>query len=1028
MHLTTRVFILTSLIVALLGCSDTAPASAPNDGQAEEKLFTLVDAEESGVGFVNQLTEGPNTNILVYEYFYNGGGVAAADLNSDGKTDLYFTANMAENKLYLNEGNWSFQDATAAAGASGRPGPWKTGVTIADVNADGKPDIYLCYSGALPAAKRANQLLINQGNNADGVPQFRDEAAAYGLAGTAFSNQMYFFDYDLDGDLDGLLLNHNPKSLPILNATKTKQLLKVADSDRGLCLYRNDGGKFKDVTAEAGLSGSALSYGLGLAISDLDQDGDPDFYVSNDYEVPDYLYYNNGDGTFTDRLGKQIGHTSHFSMGSDIGDINNDGWADIFTLDMLPADNRRQKLLMSDDNRSKLDLNLASGFHHQTMRNMLHLNQGNGSFTETGRLAGVATTDWSWSALFADFDNDGQQDLHVTNGYLKDYTNMDFIKYMEDFVAEKGRLQRADLRGLLENMPASDLNNHAFRNQGDGTFTDVAAAWGLARPSNSNGAAYADLDDDGDLDLVVNNLDQPAFLYRNDTEGEHWLKVALNGKKGNIAGIGARVEVTANGETQTREMYPNRGYLSSVDHVLHFGLGASTQVQSVVVKWPDGTAQTLEDMDANQTLNLRREEAKHGRGSDGNSAPLFVEVDPPVDFVDKLSGRWDFDKEPLLLRQYSHTGNVFRAVVNEQTGKLLRLKPARHVKDPLNVNVGGEQTLILGNEYRQGEYPLVGAIQGFIGGKEGGGGKAITAENIPESLRSVGKIAAMQSADLDGDGKPEIIIAGEWTPILIYKIDGQSLKDVTDKYLPVNHHGWWTALHLTDLNGDGQADIIVGNQGLNNTFSASPQQPVELHAVDYDGNGTIDPILSYYAEDGRCYPDATRDELLGQLTGLRKRYPDYKSYADQTLDDVFPSWPKGTIKLKADRLETTLFLSQADGSYRLAPLPIEVQYAPIYTISKLDFNDDGHSDLLLCGNDSMEKLRWGRSDANAGVLLRGDGQGGFAYVPQAKSGFKLTGDVRSVAQVGDLLLFGVRGEKVRAYRRTSAASPEAPSL
>jgi hypothetical protein len=1003
MHLTTRAFILISMFLALFRCSGPAPASAPDNEQVGETLFSLINTKDTGIGFVNQLTEGPNTNILVYEYFYNGGGVAAADLNGDGKTDLYFTANMAENKLYLNEGNLSFRDVTAAAGATGRPGPWKTGVTVADVNADGKPDIYLCYSGALPAAKRANQLFINQGNDADGVPQFRDEAAAYGLAGTAFSNQMYFFDYDMDGDLDGLLLNHNPKAMPVLNATKTKELLKVTDSDRGLCLYRNDDGKFKEVTVAAGLSGSALSYGLGLAISDLDRDGDPDFYVSNDYEVPDYLYYNNGDGTFTDRLGEQIGHTSHFSMGSDIGDTNNDGWPDIFTLDMLPADNRRQKLLMPDDNRSKLDLNLASGFHHQTMRNMLHLNRGNGSFAETGRLAGVATTDWSWSALFADFDNDGQQDLHVTNGYLKDYTNLDFIKYMEDFVAKKSRLQRADLRELLENMPASDLNNQAFRNQGDGTFTDVAAAWGLARPSNSNGAAYADLDDDGDLDLVVNNLNQPAFVYRNETNTGSWLKVSLSGRERNIAGIGARVEVTANDVTQVREMYPNRGYLSSVDPALHFGLGASTQVQSVVVNWPDGTTQSLENVNVDQTLVLRQEEAKQGRGPAKNPRPLFVEVKPPVDFVDKLSGKRDFDGEPLLLRAYSHLGPV----INEKGG-IADQNPWL-----LAYSSGAIPKAFSGNAYEPGRYPTVNKIKATFTGEP--------LSDLPQSLEDVGKVNAAVWSDLNADGNEELIVAGEWTPILIYAVEGETLKDVTDEYLPINHYGWWTALKVTDFNGDGKPDIIVGNQGLNNTFSASPDQPVELHATDYDGNGTIDPILSYYGSDGKRYPDATRDELLSQLAGLRKRYPNYKSYADQTLDDVFPSWPEGTLYLKADRLETTLFLSQADGTYAVAQLPLEVQYAPVHTITELDFNDDGNADLLLCGNDQLEKQRWGKSDANAGVLLRGDGKGGFAYVSQAVSGFQLTGDVRSVASVGNLLVFGIRGERVRAYRRSNTS-------
>lgn len=1012
MSVTIRSLLLVVGLLCLLQCSDPAPAAAPKNALTDgQTLFTLLESEQTGIDFENRLTEGPNTNILVYEYFYNGGGVAAGDLNGDGKTDLYFTANMADNKLYLNEGALKFRDVTTASKTSGRPGPWRTGVTMADVNADGKLDLYLCYSGALPAQKRANQLLINQGNDGEGIPQFKDEAAAFGLASTAFSNQMYFFDYDRDGDLDGLLLNHNPKSLPVLNATKTREILKMPDPERGLTLYRNDGGKFKDVTTMAGISGSSLSYGLGLAIADLDRDGDPDFYVSNDYEVPDYLYYNNGDGTFTDRLGEQIGHTSHFSMGSDIGDINNDGWADILTLDMLPESNRRQRLLMADDNRSKLDLNLSSGFHHQTMRNMLQLNQGNGSFAEIGRLAGVATTDWSWSALLADFDNDGWQDLHVTNGYLKDYTNMDFISFMEDYVAKKGRLQRADLRGILEEMPASDVNNYAFMNRGDKTFEDRTKAWGLQRPSNSNGAVYADLDNDGDLDLVVNNVDQQAFVYRNNNEGQHYLSVVLEGGKGNTAGIGARVEVTTEGETQTREMYPNRGYLSSVDPVLHFGLGARTQVQRVVVTWPDGMVQTLKNMEVDQRLVLRqgeagRSSAEAGLGPDSSADhPSFVEVASPIDFNDQLSGKRDFDGEPLLPRQYSHKGPTLSAD-GQAFDKNTRLQVA---------STGNPLIIFSGNEYLPGKYPQVDKISLSTDGK--------TQIKLPASLANAGKIQAATWADLNGDGKEELIVAGEWMPVLIYSFNGTTLEEfnwsaaTTTTPGTIGDHGWWNTLHLTDLNGDGQPDIVAGNQGLNNLFTATKAQPVELHAADFDNNGSIDPILSYYAADGKRYPDATKDELLGQLAGLKRRYVSYASYADQTLDDIFPEWPAETIHLTADRLETTLYLSQPDGTYLTAKLPIEAQYAPVHTITELDYNADGHADLLLCGNDRMEKQRWGKADANTGVLLKGDGKGGFTYAPPTESGFNLRGDVRSVLVMEDLLLFGIRGSKVVAYQQ-----------
>ncbi|MDH5608911.1 MAG: VCBS repeat-containing protein, partial [Cyclobacteriaceae bacterium] len=495
-------------------CTQQSPQAVIPDG--EPTLFTLLDTGQTHVTFQNTLEEGLNANILMYEYFYNGGGVATADFNGDGWMDIYFTSNMGTNTLYLNKGEMTFVEGPASV-VSGRPGPWKTGATVADINGDNRPDIYLCYSGAMPDAKRTNQLFINMGIDADGQPIFEDKAIDYGLASMGFSNQAYFFDYDKDGDLDALLLNHNPKSLPILNEVSTAEFLKKDDPYRGLRLYRQTDGVFEDITTQAGVSGSALSYGLGIGIFDSNNDGWPDFYVSNDYAVPDYLYINNGDGTFRNTLNESMGHNSQFSMGNDIADINNDGFQDVVTLDMLPEDNYRQKLLLAPDNYSKFDLNVRTGFHYQYMRNMLQLNNGNGTFSEIGQQAGISNTDWSWAALLADYDNDGWKDLYVTNGYYRDYTNLDFIKYMDDYVKSKGRLVREEVLDIIGHMPASDVVNYMFSNEQGTKFTNRTKSWGLHRPSNSNGAAYADLDNDGDLDLVVNNINQSAFIYRNES-------------------------------------------------------------------------------------------------------------------------------------------------------------------------------------------------------------------------------------------------------------------------------------------------------------------------------------------------------------------------------------------------------------------------------------------------------------------------------------------------------------------------------
>ena len=548
----------------------------------------------------------------MYEYFYNGGGAAAGDFNNDGLVDLYFTSNMNDNKFYLNKGNMQFQDITLASHAAGRPGPWKTGVNAVDINADGRLDIYLCYSGAMPAAKRVNQLFINIGNDSQGIPVFAEQAEKYGLASTGFSNQSYFFDYDKDGDLDMLLLNHNPKNLPLLNEEATAKLFQQDNPDMGLRLFKQTNGKFADVTTISGINGSELSYGLGLGISDFNDDGWPDFYVSNDYSVPDYLYINNKNGTFTNQLEKSIGHNSQFSMGNDVADINNDGLQDIFTLDMLPEDNHRQKLLLTPDNYAKFDQNVRSGFYYQYMRNMLQLNNGNGTFSEIGQAAGISNTDWSWAALLADYDNDGWKDLFVTNGYFRDYTNLDFINYMNEFVKERGRLQREDVMDIIKEMPSSNVINYIFQNKQGEEFQNKNKVWGVDQHSNSNGALYADLDNDGDLDLVVNNINLPAFIYRNESrqqDSSHFLQLQLTGEGGNTQGLGAKVKIFHNGQVQILEQNPTRGYLSNVSFNLHFGLGKTETIDSLIITWNSGKMQKLYNVKSNQVLKLAEKDA-----------------------------------------------------------------------------------------------------------------------------------------------------------------------------------------------------------------------------------------------------------------------------------------------------------------------------------------------------------------------------------------------------------------------------------
>ncbi|HEV8264290.1 MAG TPA: VCBS repeat-containing protein, partial [Gemmatimonadales bacterium] len=654
----------------------------------------MLRPSETGIRFRNTLSEQPTPHRteLLFEYFSNGGGVAAGDLNGDGLEDLYFTGNMVYNSMYLNRGGMHFEDVTRAAGVAGRPNTWKTGVTFADVNGDGRLDIYVCYSGDLPLERRIDELYINQGNDGKGIPRFAERAREYGLANPHSSDQAYFFDYDRDGDLDLFLLTHNVKTTSYLDLQGTRKEMEKEDPVSGVRFYRNDHGHFNDVTRHAGLSSSALTYGLGAGISDVDKDGWIDIYVGNDYSPPDYLYMNNGDGTFSDELGSRIGHTPYASMGVDVADINNDGWSDIMVVDMLAADNRRQKTSLIPNDRRLFAMFVQSGFHHQYMRNMLQLNNGDGTFSEIGQLAGVSNTDWSWAPLIADFDNDGWKDLFITNGTLHDATDLDFLAFKRDYVAMKRQqLDPRDIALLMARLPTSDVANYAFRNEGNLRFRDVSSDWGLGVPLKSTGAAYSDLDNDGDLDLVTNNINEYASLFENqtaDASDNNYLQIELKGTGKNTFGLGAKVTVYAGGEQQYAEQMSTRGYLSTVTPILHFGLGSLAAVDSVHVIWPDGKAQTLMNVGANRRITVHQENAvaaEHASRANNDSPTVFKEVPSPITFEHRMAGDIDdFRRQPLMDHPRSFLGpplvkadvngdglvDVFAGGGNGQAGRL----------------------------------------------------------------------------------------------------------------------------------------------------------------------------------------------------------------------------------------------------------------------------------------------------------------------------------------------------------------------
>ena len=637
---------------------EEAPRSA-----AGGPLFTPLPSSYTGVDFSNRVTDTRDFNIFTYRNFYNGGGVALGDLTGDGLPEIVLTSNEDGPKLYLNLGHFRFRDVTKDAGIA-ESGRWTTGVTLADVNGDGKLDIYVCHAGQKPGALRANTLYINQGMTG-GIPRFKEMAAQYGLADTGYSTQAAFFDYDGDGDLDMFLIRNSPRPVGTI-AVKNERTQR--DPLGGHELYRNDHGHFVNVSEQAGIFGPTIAFGLGIAVSDVNRDGRPDVYVANDFFERDYLYLNNGDGTFREVLDDALPVSSYFSMGVDIADVDNDGWPDIYTSDMLPEDDYRLKTTQSFETWSLYDAKAHDGFDHQLMHNMLQLSNRDGTFRDVAWQAGVARTDWSWAALIADFDLDGSKDIFVANGLQNDVTSQDYIAFLSNdqtlLAATRGGHQSADLMSLISAMTSTKLPDYAFRNNGDVTFTNVSAAWGVDRPSFSNGAAYGDLDGDGAPDLVVNNVNDEAFVYRNNARAQlpqnHYLQVSLVGDSTNRFAVGARVTLKSKTTEFMQELEPTRGFQSSVDYTLTFGVGRVDTLESVTVDWPDGRTSSMSHVGTNQRLTIREDSVAAPSPPPHSPPPaaVFRDVTSTVglDFVHHENDFVDFDREPLIPKMVSREG------------------------------------------------------------------------------------------------------------------------------------------------------------------------------------------------------------------------------------------------------------------------------------------------------------------------------------------------------------------------------------
>lgn len=898
---TFKSFVIFLLCLFLLSCAEKKQEANKQFKKKEKNsLFSKMPSSQTGIDFINKVENKKDFNIFRYRNFYNGAGVGIGDIDNDGLPDVYLTSNMGENRLYRNRGNFEFENITETSGTAGKKA-WSTGVTLVDINNDGHLDIYVSNAGNIEGDDRKNELFINNGDLT-----FTEKAAEYNLDENGFTTHAAFIDYDGDGDLDVYILNNSFIPVSSLGYTNKRELrsqdwnIPEIFKGGGDKLLKNNKGKFEDVSEEAGIYGSLIGFGLGVTLGDVNNDQLPDIYVSNDFYERDYLYINQGDGTFKEEIKDRISHLSLSSMGADMADINNDGHPEIFVTDMLPEDDERLKKTSDFERYDVYKLKESKDFYHQFMQNTLQLNNADDSFSEIAFYSGVAETDWSWGALIFDMDNDGYKDIYVSNGIFHDLTNQDFMDFFANDILQKMVLtgKKKEFDSILNKMPSTPIPNYAFENNGDLTFSNSTKDWGLEDPGFSNGSAYGDLDRDGDLDLIVNNVNGELFIYRNNAEksGNNFLKVQLKGSEKNTFGIGSKVNLFLDEKVISQEMIPTRGFQSSVDYTLSFGLGEAESIDSLEVIWPGRHSETIYEVEVNKLLKL---DYKNGRENhkppSSPGATFLTEIDHQLPAHNEDNYR-DYDYEGLISKMISREG------------------PALAVAD---VNADGNDDIFIGGAKNQ---PAAIYLQNSSGD--------LKPQNIPafEQDKSYEDTYAVFT-DINGDGQKDLIVGsgGNFAnarkkefSTRIYFNEGNGSFSISNTEIPKTGNNT-AVIAPYDFDKDGDVDLFIGSRSVPGVYGIDPEHQL----LENDGSGNFKDVTEAKAFD------LTE---LGMIT-------------DATWQDIDGDQGKELI-LTGEWMAPRIFKVGPNGLQKY-PTNIEELSGAWSSLTATDLNNDGKTDLIL---------------------------------------------------------------------------------